>query len=73
MLLAEAQGLSSVCPGSDNRDGDDEQHGKVFTPSMSWHGGSGGGSGGPEAESQGLPGGEGEPRCQNTFTASLSE
>lgn len=42
MLLAEAQGLSSVCPGADKRDGDDEQHGKVFTPSMSWRGGSGG-------------------------------
>lgn len=42
MLLAEAQGLSSVCPGADKRDGDDEQHGKVFTPSMSWRSGSGG-------------------------------
>lgn len=42
-MLAEAQGLSSVRPGADKRNGDDEQHGKVFTPSMSWRGGSGGG------------------------------
>lgn len=68
MLLAEAQGLPTVCPGADKRDGDDEQQGKVFTPSMSRRSGSDGvgvGVGqsreGQQARSQGLPGGEGEP------------
>lgn len=45
MLLAEAQGLPTMCPGADKRNGDDEQHGKVFTPSMSVNAGSGGGVG----------------------------
>lgn len=45
MLLAKAQGLPTVCPGADKRDGDDEQQGKVFTPSMSRRGSSGGGKG----------------------------
>lgn len=50
MLLAEAQGLPTVCPGADKRDGDDEQHGKVSTPSMSRHAASGGGVGSSQEE-----------------------
>lgn len=52
MLLAEAQGLPTVCPGADKRNGDDEQQGKVFTPSMSRRCGSGGGGGSREEVSR---------------------